>query len=112
MMIAAFDVHYFADGRASTGAVLSHHYTDPEPALEYVGLTDEVTQYIPGQFYRRELPCILRLLEQFNETPEEMLIDGYVLLGDLALFGFAVSGRPNLYLCFICFSGQQKQDAG
>ena len=82
MMIAAFDVHYFADGRASAGAVLFHKYTDAESILEYIGLTDGVSHYIPGQFYRRELPCILRLLEQFNEAPEEMLIDGYVMLGD------------------------------
>ena len=29
-----------------------------------------------------ELPCILSLLEQFEEVPDEMLIDGYVMLGD------------------------------
>jgi deoxyribonuclease V len=99
MMIAAFDVQYFADGRASAGAVLFHKYTDSEPALEYVGLTDGVTHYIPGQFYRRELPCILRVLDQFNETPEEMLIDGYVVLGD----------RPGLGLhLFEFFAGKTR----
>ena len=34
-----------------------------------------------GQFYRRELPCILRLIEQLDEAPDEMVIDGYVTLG-------------------------------
>jgi deoxyribonuclease V len=81
-MIAAFDVHYLRDERASAAAVLFHNYTDAESAMEFVGLTDGVSPYIPGQFYRRELPCILSLLEQFDQAPDEMLIDGYVMLGD------------------------------
>ena len=80
-MIAAFDVHYVEDERAFTAAVLFRNYRDAEPATEFVGLTDVTSDYIPGQFYRRELPCILALLEQFGEAPDEMLIDGYVMLG-------------------------------
>jgi deoxyribonuclease V len=80
-MIAAFDVHYSEDERASAAAVLFHNYTDAEAAVESVGVTDIASCYMPGQFYRRELPCILRLLEQFEEAPDEMLIDGYVMLG-------------------------------
>ena len=49
---------------------------------EYIGLVYGVSRYISGQFYKRELPGILRLLEQFDETPDEMVIDGYVMLGD------------------------------
>jgi deoxyribonuclease V len=96
-MIAAFDVHYFGDERASAAAVLFQNYTDAEPAMEFVGLKDAISRYIPGQFYRRELPCILNLLGQFEEAPDEMLIDGYVMLGD----------RPGLgqYL-FESFSGK------
>jgi deoxyribonuclease V len=81
-MIAAFDVHYWGDERASAAAVLFHNHTDAESAIEFVGLTYGISRYIPGQFYRRELPCILSLLEQFAEAPDEMLIDGYVMLGD------------------------------
>ena len=81
-MIAAFDVHYFGDDCASAGAVLFHQYTDAVAAAEYVGLVRGVSQYVPGQFYRRELPCILKLLERFDEPPDEMVVDGYVTLGD------------------------------
>ncbi len=80
-MIAAFDVHYLEDGRALAAAVLFHRYTDVEPALEGIGTTNVVSQYIPGQLYRRELPGILNLITQFRELPGEMLIDGYVMLG-------------------------------
>jgi deoxyribonuclease V len=81
-MIAALDVHYFGDDDAWAGAVLFHEYTDAEAAAEYVALVCGVSQYVPGQFYRRELPCILKLLECIDEAPDEMVIDGYVTLGD------------------------------
>lgn len=92
-----FDVHYFGDEYASAAAVLFQRYRDAETAGEYAGLIYGVSRYVSGQFYRRELPCILRLLEQFDETPDEMVIDGYVMLGD----------RPGLgqYL-FESFAGQ------
>ncbi len=81
-MIAAFDVQYRKDGRASAAAVCFRHYRDAVAAEEYAALIDAASPYIPGQFYRRELPCILKLLEQFHETPGEMVVDGYVMLGD------------------------------
>ena len=81
-MIAAFDVHYFGDDDARAGTVLFHKYTDAEAAAEYAVIVSGVSQYVPGQFYRRELPCILKLLERIDEAPNEMVIDGYVTLGD------------------------------
>jgi len=87
MMIAAFDVHYLEDGCASAAAVLFHDYRAAEPAAEYTRFIAGVSEYVPGEFYRRELPCILTLLEQFNEAPDEMVVDGYVMLGDLPGLG-------------------------
>jgi deoxyribonuclease V len=81
-MIAAFDVNYFGNECASAAAVLFQEYKDAGPAAEYAGIIHGVSPYVSGQFYKRELPCILRLLEQFDETPHEMVIDGYVMLGD------------------------------
>jgi hypothetical protein len=49
-MIAALDVHYVGDDRASAAAVLFHAYRDAEPALEFVGLTEGVSRYIPGHY--------------------------------------------------------------
>ncbi len=81
-MIAAFDVHYFGNECAFAAAVLFGEYRDEEAAEERTTVVDGVSPYVSGQFYRRELPCILRLLEQLDETPEEMVIDGYVMLGE------------------------------
>ena len=81
-MIAAFDVHYLQNGYASAAAVLFSDYGDAEPAAEYSQLLPVTADYIPGEFYRRELPCILTLLGQFNKVPDEMVVDGYVMLGN------------------------------
>ena len=82
MMIAAFDVHYLEDGRASAAAVLFSNYGDAEPAATYTQLFTGAADYIPGEFYRRELPAILALLKNFDQASEEMIVDGYVMLGN------------------------------
>ena len=79
-MIAAFDVHYFDDGGACTAAVLFSYYIDDEPKVEYVDIIHKVEDYIPGEFYKRELPCILKLVEKIKESLNELIIDGYVML--------------------------------
>jgi len=81
-MIAAFDVHYLEDGCASAAAVLFKDYGDPEPEAVYTEFLDDVAAYIPGEFYKRELPCLLLLLEKITEPLDEIIIDGYVMLGN------------------------------
>jgi len=81
-MIAAFDVHYFGDGGACTAAVLFSDYVDQTPKVEYVDIIYKVEDYIPGEFYKRELPCILKLVEKIKVPLNELIIDGYVMLGD------------------------------
>lgn len=80
-MIAAFDVHYLEDGRASAAAVLFSDYGDAAPTREYTRLLPAAADYVPGEFYRRELPCILCLIERIDLPLDEMIIDGYVMLG-------------------------------
>jgi deoxyribonuclease V len=36
--------------------------------------------YQPGQLYRRELPCLLAMLDLLPEWPDIVVIDGYVWL--------------------------------
>jgi deoxyribonuclease V len=47
-----------------------------------------VEPYQPGEFYRRELPCLLAVLGKAGAPPAAVVIDGYVWLGD--------EGRPGL----------------
>lgn len=80
-MIAAFDVHYPAQGRARAAAVLFADYGAPAPDRILIRLISAPAVYVPGSFYKRELPCILALLDQFEQMPVEMIIDGYAWLG-------------------------------
>ena len=81
-MIAAFDVHYLPDGSASAAAVLFAAYSDSAPSAEYKKLlSDKAADYIPGEFYRRELPCILSLVKQIDKEMTEIIVDGHAMLG-------------------------------
>lgn len=76
-MIIALDCHYTDTGAAAAacgitawphGELAAHHR-----------ITDAVPHdYVPGEFYRRELPLILRVLSEIDWPLEAILIDAYV----------------------------------
>ena len=78
-MILAVDVHYDDDGAVAAGIVFDT-WTDRAPRSCHVSFVDEVSDYKPGEFYRRELPCILKLIDEHELMPEYILVDGYVYL--------------------------------
>ena len=79
-MILAVDVAYHKES-ASVGGVFFHHWTDDKPQKELLISCDAPDNYLPGRFYRRELPCIAALLEQVPEKLDCIIIDGFVFLG-------------------------------
>lgn len=79
-MILAVDVNYRDDGAVVAGALFDA-WSDCEPCRVLVTRIAEVAPYQPGQFYRRELPCILALLDELGRVPEQIVVDGYVYLG-------------------------------
>ena len=80
-MILAVDV-YYQDNIAFAAGVLFNNWSDCEPVEKLVAEIVDIEAYIPGEFYRRELPCILTLLKQLSELPDYIVIDGYVHLGE------------------------------
>lgn len=80
-MIAAFDVHYTDSGLAYAAAVIFHDYGDESPACVLRRQVPVPAAYVPGSFYKRELPCLLSLIGQMTHRPDEMVVDGYVWLG-------------------------------
>lgn len=78
-MILAIDVQYAKDIAFVTGVAFREWYSEA-PCEEYVSIVYHVEEYEPGKFYKRELPCILKLLEEHNLKPETIVIDGYVFL--------------------------------
>ena len=81
-MIAIFDVDYRADGTAVAACVMVKDWIDAAPAGEYTVRVSEVAEYQPGQFYKREMPCLLALIDTLPEPPTTCVVDGYVWLGD------------------------------
>ena len=80
-MIFAVDIGYREDVALSAGLVFADWASDA-PAQQIVYQMQVASDYIPGEFYRRELPCILALLGHLAEKPDTIVIDGYVSLGD------------------------------
>ncbi|RIK80868.1 endonuclease V [candidate division KSB1 bacterium] len=78
-MILAVDVDYRDDKAVAAGA-LFQNWQDSEPAEELIAPILTVAEYEPGQFYKRELPCVLALLQQLEQLPEFIVIDSYVYL--------------------------------
>ena len=77
-MLASLDVYYH-DTTATAAAVLFHDWADAIAAKEMVVRVPDVEPYEPGQFYRRELPCLLAILRTIPPV-KTIIIDGYVWL--------------------------------
>ena len=80
-MIVCVDVDYREVG-AVAACVCFQAWSDDTSVLESVVQIREVEPYQSGQFYRRELPCILAVLKSLPELPQVIIIDGYVWLGE------------------------------
>ena len=80
-MMICVDVDY-RDDHAIAAGVLFREWTDETPAREVVERIDGVAPYVPGEFFRRELPCLLALLARVGEPISLVVIDGYVWLAD------------------------------
>jgi deoxyribonuclease V len=78
-MIACVDVHY-TSSVAVAAALSFHNWEDAVPTGEHVLEIRDVEPYVPGQFYRRELPSVLKILAQISPQPDIVVIDGYVWL--------------------------------
>lgn len=86
-MILAFDTYYY-DNKAKTIALQFNHWQDAEPFATYSEVLQGIADYEPGSFYKRELPCILSLLDQIDLDPvAAIIIDGFVYLDDHGTYG-------------------------
>ena len=85
-MILAIDVHYKEDYAKSVGVLFQ--WNDAEPQQLITATRNDVAPYEPGQFYKRELPCIMQLLEQVDlSTLDAIIVDGHVFVDDQKSFG-------------------------
>jgi len=81
-MFLAFDTYYY-DNKAKTICIQFENWNDKEPSQVYSEIREGVEDYVPGEFYKRELPCILSLFEKIPlEGLEAIVVDSFVVLND------------------------------
>ena len=95
-MIYCFDTFY-GDGYAKTAAIGIENWGSSQPSFELTDIVNEVNDYESGAFYKRELPCLLSIIDKIDLEPEKdiLVIDGYVVLSDkgkLGLGGYLYHG--------------------
>jgi deoxyribonuclease V len=81
-MIVALDATYDETAETATAAaVVFQDWPDSQPVAEYDVTTGAAEPYVPGQFYLRELPCLVEVLAQVKEPIDVVVVDGFVHLG-------------------------------
>jgi len=78
-MILVVDVDY-RDTTANTAALVFENFSDESPLSSYTKIIENIVEYEPGEFYKRELPCILEILKTVKEKIDLIIVDGYVWL--------------------------------
>jgi deoxyribonuclease V len=80
-VLAALDVDYRSTC-VVTACVSFAAWTDAAPAASVAVRSDGAAEaYVPGQFYRRELPYLVDVLARLAQLPDVIVVDGFVWLG-------------------------------
>ncbi|MFO7889115.1 MAG: endonuclease V [bacterium] len=78
-MFLAVDVHY-TQNQATAAGISFDSWQAKTPLNQYITQVNKLAPYEPGKFYKRELPCILSLLQEHSLHAECIVIDGFVFL--------------------------------
>lgn len=81
-MLLVTDVHYLQEGGARAAGIVLDDWADENVGRHHLSHIDRVEPYVTGEFYRRELPCLLPLVEQAGSAITYIIVDGHVWLGD------------------------------
>ena len=86
-MILLFDTYYY-DDKAKTVCLTFEDWKKEDNFRVYSEILSDVEEYVSGEFYKRELPCILSLLSKIDvDKISLIIIDGFVFLDDENKFG-------------------------
>lgn len=82
MLKAAVDVFY-SGKTAKAVCILFEGWAATNVFSTHTAAINDVAAYEPGAFYKRELPCVLKVLQQVNlSLVDAIVVDGYVFLDD------------------------------
>jgi deoxyribonuclease V len=82
MNTVIIDVDYRDNNTAIASAIIFNDCKTDDVINTYSVSVENILPYESGSFYKRELPCILKVLGVITEFIDLIIIDGYVSLGD------------------------------
>jgi deoxyribonuclease V len=86
-MFIAFDVKY-DENRARAVAIIFDNWEDAAPKETIIQYIENIAEYEPGAFYKRELPCIMAILDTLDLAKfSAIVVDSYVILDDVGKLG-------------------------
>ncbi|WP_408733616.1 endonuclease V [Neptunitalea lumnitzerae] len=86
-MILVFDTYYYNDN-AKTICLSFEDWNKEDCFNVYSETISGIEEYVSGEFYKRELPCILSLISQIDlDKVHVIIIDGFVYLNDNNKYG-------------------------
>lgn len=86
-MIVAVD-SYYSGNTAKTALITFKNWEDAEYLDSYIDKTEIPSNYISGEFYKRELPLIITILKRIEiKSVDTIIIDGFVYLNDSGKLG-------------------------
>ncbi|MEN5233184.1 endonuclease V [Sphingobacterium faecium] len=78
-MLFAIDVYYYEDSAKIVGVLFD--WKDQVPQRFIVIQTDKADDYVPGEFYKRELPCLLKIINEVDICEiEAIIVDGHIYI--------------------------------
>ncbi|WP_210499154.1 hypothetical protein [Vibrio crassostreae] len=96
-MFLAIDVDYDNENGLAWVAGVAFDSVGSKEGEVFRAYLDDVPDYVSGEFYKRELPCIERLLEENGLQPHTIFVDGYCqFAGGLCLGGILHQRHPNI----------------
>lgn len=78
--VACVDVYYYKDYARACCIVFT--LNEEKIISKYVELVKGIEDYVSGQFYKRELPCILKVLEKVKENIDMIITDSFVAVDE------------------------------
>jgi len=78
-MLLALDVFYLQDRAKAVGVLFKGENSEPEKVI--IEFIKDVDEYIPGEFYKRELPCIKAVLDKVSlKELSAIIVDGHIYI--------------------------------
>lgn len=85
-MVVALDVNY--RGSTAKSVAVLFDWSNATASKFFFCNLKKVEDYIPGQFYKRELPCLLEVLKHADlNNVNAIIVDGYVYIDDKNTYG-------------------------